>query len=297
MTRELVVISGKGGVGKTTISASLAYYLYSNNINFIAADADVDTPSLKLLLPIEKIIDRNEIKISKKALIDYSKCNKCHECIKYCNYGAIILDEKGYPKIINYMCEGCGVCKLVCPNNAISLIETKTGELIKAITKYGFPLVTAQLEVGEHNSGLLVGAVKNEAGKVAEKKNAEYILIDGAPGIGCPVIAALLGASYALIIIEPTPQSLQGAIRVKGVADHFKVPVGAIINKYDISNYTEKVKEILKINNINLIGEVPLDYEVLKAVANRMPILEYNTNSKASKALLNSFKILMEEIL
>jgi len=294
LTREIVVVSGKGGVGKTTVSASLAYYLHSEGYSIVASDADVDTPSLKLLLPIKRDVYREDIEISTKAVIDESKCTKCLKCLEYCSYGAIEVGLDGYPKVIRYMCEGCGVCKLVCPSGAVKLVKAKTGELVIAETKYGFPMVTAQLEVGEHNSGLLVGAVRNRASNLSEERSADFILTDGAPGIGCPVIAALVGASYTIIVVEPTPQSLQGALRVKGVADHFKVPSGAIINKSNISSYVNEVRRALRASGVDVLGEVPLDYEVLRAIAFRMPILEFNRNSRASRSLLVAFKNLMD---
>jgi len=293
--REVVIVSGKGGVGKTTISASLAFFLHSNGYKIVASDADVDTPSLKLLIPLKNITKKFEVKISRKAVIDYLKCIGCGKCLEHCAYGAITRNESGMLEVAHFMCEGCGVCKLVCPVNAINLVMVRTGELITGETIHGFPMATAQLEVGEHNSGLLVGVVKNEAGELAKSINADLILTDGAPGIGCPVIAALLGASYAIVIVEPTPQSFKGALRVIEVAHHFKVPVGIIINKFDISNYiTEIEKELKSTYEVDVLGKVPFDFEVLRSVAQRKPVLEFNPDSRASKALTKAFESLLE---
>lgn len=295
---EIAIVSGKGGVGKTTVSASLAYYLFSRGFRIVASDADVDTPSLKLLIPLKKVYKREDIAVSKKAVISGDKCVKCGRCAEECVYDAIICTELNEFRVLPYMCEGCGVCRLVCPTDAIEILNTKTGELLVGDTIYGFPIVTAQLEVGEHNSGLLVGAVRNEASKIAENINAKIIVTDGAPGIGCPVIATLIGASYAIVVAEPTPPSLKGALRVIEVARHFKVPVGLIINKYDISNYTSKIEKLIlsKYPDINILGKIPLDFEVLKAVAQRKPIIEFNSNANSSIALIDAFEKLLERV-
>lgn len=295
---EIAVVSGKGGVGKTTVSASLAYYLFSRGFRIVASDADVDTPSLKLLIPLKEVYRREDIAVSKKAVINRDKCVKCGRCAEECVYDAIIRAESSEFKVLPYMCEGCGVCRLVCPVDAIEILNIKTGELLVGDTIYGFPMVTAQLEVGEHNSGLLVGAVRNEASKIVENVNARIIVTDGAPGIGCPVIATLIGASYAIVVVEPTPPSLKGALRVIEVAKHFQVPVGLIINKYDISSYTSKIEELMlsKYSDISVLGKIPLDFEVLKAVAQRKPIIEFNSSANASIALIDAFEKLLERV-
>jgi len=292
---EISIVSGKGGVGKTIISSSISYLLNKWNIKLVVADADVDTPSLHLILQTLKITNSSNIYLSRKAFIDTGKCIKCYQCINICPYGAIELDPHGYPRILLYMCEGCGACRIVCQVDAVLLSSYKTGVLTEGYTRYGYPIVTAQLEVGEHNSGLLVGMVRRKAREIAESINASLILIDGAPGIGCPVIASITGTSYVIVVTEPTPEALKGALRAIKVARHFQVPVVAIINKYDISSYN--VEGELEANNVGIIGKIPFDPMVFKTAVNGIPIVEMNPSLEVSRAIRNVAETIFNTIL
>lgn len=295
--KEIVIVSGKGGVGKTTISSSISYLFNKWGVKLVVADADVDTPSLHLILQTLSIINTSDMYLSRKAYIDTMECIKCHQCVNICPYEAIELDIHKYPRVLIYMCEGCGACRIMCPTGAVSIESFKTGVLTEGYTRYGYPIVTAQLEVGEHNSGLLVGAVRRRAKEIAESIGADLILVDGAPGIGCPVIASIAGVSYAIVVTEPTPEALKGALRVVKVAKHFQVPVAAIINKCDVSSYTCNIENELEVNDVKIIGEIPFDPIVVKAIASSAPVVEMYSKLKISKTIEDIAKTILNTVL
>ena len=297
--KEIVVASGKGGVGKTTVTASLSVFLAKNGHKIVAVDADVDAPNLSITLGGGKKRESREIKISHKAALNPEKCVKCGKCVETCRYGAIFQSSRDeVPFIIDILCEGCGACTLVCPAEAIKIEDRRTGELIIEDTRYGFPLVTGRLELGEHNSGHLVTSVKKIGHVEAENAGADLIVVDGAPGIGCPVIASISGASYVVAVTEPTPAAKRDLERLISVVKHFNVPSGIIINKAEISESYRKELEswITKELEIPILGEIPVDYEVLKALTHMTPIIEYNPSSEAAKAILEICARIVEKI-
>ncbi len=294
--KEILVASGKGGVGKTTVTACLAVFLAKKGYRLVTVDADVDAPNLSIALGGGNRKSSREIKISRKAAINTEKCMKCSQCVEACQFGAIMQTNDNYPLILPILCEGCGACSVVCPEDAINLEEKLTGELQIEESKYGFPVVTGRLVLGEHNSGNLVTAAKKLGHIEAEKIDADIVLVDGAPGIGCPVIASITGANYVIAVTEPTPAATRDLQRLITVAGHFKVPSGVVVNKADISvEHKEKLENWVK-NDLGLpiLGEIPLDYEVLRALTNMAPIIEFNPNSKASKAILNFSETLLK---
>ncbi len=291
--KELVIVSGKGGVGKTTVSASLAYLLGGREVPLAVADADVDTPSLHLVLGMEPI-STEESFLSRKAEIHEDKCTGCGKCISTCPYGALEQGPGGKPVLSWFACEGCGACKLVCPAEAISIKSVKTGELVVGRTRYGQPMVTAQLELGEHNSGLLVSQVRIRAHEAAISDGAELVLVDGAPGIGCPVISSLVGADAALVVVEPTPESLKGALRVLDVIRHFRLEAASVLNKADISDFGPRAEEELEGAGAPVIAEIPYDRAVVDALAQERPVAELYPGSKAGKALLELSRAVKE---
>lgn len=293
---ELVIVSGKGGVGKTTVSAGLAYLLARDGIRLAVADADVDTPSLHLVLGME-VFSSEESFLSKKADFDLEKCTGCGECVRVCPYGALRLGEDGKPALWPLACEGCGACKLVCPVGAISIRQTKTGDLVIGRTRYGQPMVSAQLELGEHNSGLLVSQVRIKAHELAASEGAEHLLVDGAPGIGCPVISSLVGADGALIIVEPTPESLKGALRVLQVARHFRLKAFSVLNKADISDFALRAEEALFKAGAPVLARIPYDKTVVEALAQERPVAELYPDSRAGKALVELAEMVKERLL
>ena len=262
--KQLVVVSGKGGTGKTTLVGAFA----SLAENKIIADCDVDAPDLHLILSPE-IKEKYEFRGSKEATLDTSKCINCGECEKYCRFEAIKNLE-----INSFKCEGCGVCKLICPAGAITLKEKTAGYWFVSDTKFG-KLVHAQLNIGEENSGKLASAVRQKARELAEDK--EYIIIDGPPGIGCPVIASIGGTNLALIVTEPTLSAIHDMKRILEVANHFRVKAVVCINKYDIN--TELSNEIEKYcmeNNISIVGRISFNNIVTKAMADGKSVMDYS---------------------
>lgn len=287
--KEIVVASGKGGVGKTTLTACLAVFLAKKGYKLVAVDADVDAPNLSIVLGGGNRESSQEMKISRKAVINTEKCIECGQCVAACQFGAIMQTSDYDPVILPMLCEGCGACLVACPEGAIEIQERMTGELQVEETKYGFPVVTGRLVLGEHNSGHLVTAAKKLGDTEAKKRDANIILVDGAPGIGCPVIASITGAHYVIAATEPTPAAMRDLQRLITVVNHFKIPSGVVINKADISiEHKEKLENWVK-NDLGLpiLGEIPLDYEILEALTNMMPIIEFNPNSRASKAILD----------
>ena len=282
--KELVVVSGKGGVGKTSFTASLAVLLWRAGVNLVAADADVDAPNLALLLT-GKEVKREPVSVSEKAFIDYERCNGCGKCIPACKFNAIYR-ENGKVVIERLLCEGCGVCALLCPETAIEIREVESGQVVTTETKYGFPVITGRLNIGESGSGKIVAFVKAEAKIVAGNVEADLLLVDGPPGVGCPVISALSGAHQVIAVTEPTPVALQDLDRVLSVAKHFNLPSAIVLNKADMHEETrKKIIGYAEERGIEVLGEIPLDEAVPKAVAESTPVIDYAPDSPASRAI------------
>lgn len=274
--KQVVIISGKGGTGKTILTASFA--ALAKNSCF--ADCDVDAADLHLLLT-PKIKERLEFRSGKTAKINKEKCSKCGKCIEICRFLAI---NKDYI-VDSISCEGCGICSYICPVQAISMEENRSGEWFISETKYG-PLVHAKLGIAEENSGKLVTLVKNEAKKIAEKENKDYLIVDGPPGIGCPVIASLAGADLALVVTEPTLSGIHDMDRVIGVAKHFGIKTSVVINKYDINpKNVEKIDNICRERQIELLAKLPFAKEVNDSLIKGVPIVEF-TDSDITKEII-----------
>ncbi len=264
--KQITIISGKGGTGKTTITASFAALAH----NPVIADCDVDAADLHLLLN-PRIRIKQEFRGSKEAVIDEAKCTDCGLCEDACRFDAIV----GHT-IDPFSCEGCGVCVYVCPENAITLKEKIAGYAFISETQYG-PMVHARLNIAEDVSGKLVAHARNEARKIAENEGREIILIDGPPGIGCPVIASLSGVDIALIITEPTMSGLHDLKRIWRVARHFGIESLVCINKYDLNEEnTNRIIEFCRINGITVVGKTLYDPIVTKAMIAGKPLVEFS---------------------
>ncbi len=273
--KKITILSGKGGVGKSSITASLAVLL-SVEKNIIVADCDVDAPNLALVLGVTKFQSSEKIQTSEKAVIDYKKCSSCKKCFNNCYFNAI--EWKNNKPIINTMlCEGCGVCQIVCPNNAIKLIKVENAEIGYAKTKYGFNIVSGQLKIGESGSGKVVSYVKTKAAEIGKKENAEIMLVDAAAGIGCPVIASVTGSDYIIAVTEPTPSALSDLQRALEMVKHFRIPVGIVINRYDINKeFTKKIEEFASKQNIKILEKIPYNKNFVNALVNLTPIIVYD---------------------
>jgi MinD superfamily P-loop ATPase len=274
--KQLTILSGKGGTGKTTITASFA----ALTRDAILADCDVDAPDLHMLLH-PKIIETKEFKGSKLVVIDETKCTGCGLCKEKCSFGAITETIKVDP----FACEGCGVCTMVCPLDAMILAEKISGHAYISKTKYGF-MSHALLSPGESNSGKLVTLVRQNAKMLAEKEHADLILIDGSPGIGCPVIASVTGADAALVITEPTMSGIHDLERALRLLRHFNVQPFVSINMYDINkDNTAKIENFCRKNRVGIAGTIPFNQVVTEAMVHGKTVVEYSPRSEVSKEI------------
>ena len=237
--KEIVIISGKGGTGKTSIAASFAALAAQKAV---FADCDVDAADLHLILT-PTIRQRTEFRSGHQALINKNLCNGCGTCIELCRFEAIAKRRSDdlIPEIDPVACEGCGVCVRFCPSHAIEFKEEVCGEWFISDTRFG-PMVHAKLGIASENSGRLVTLVRKEAKQIAQDNGAAYTLIDGSPGIGCPVIASLTAANLALIVTEPTVSGDHDFRRIAGLTRRLGVPAMVCVNKWDIN--PEKTEEI-----------------------------------------------------
>ncbi|MGB9699393.1 MAG: 4Fe-4S binding protein [Thermodesulfobacteriota bacterium] len=267
--KQLTVISGKGGTGKTTIMAALAALAKQA----VLVDADVDAADLHLLLQ-PQIQRRENFMAGKKAVIDIQKCDGCQKCVQACRFGAI-----SNLQVDPIACEGCGVCYFICPRAAITLPEVQSGEWFISQTRFG-PMIHAQLGVAQENSGKLVTLVRKEAIKIAQEKNYALVLIDGPPGIGCPVIASLGGVDAALVVTEPSLSGIHDMQRILNLCGHFNIPAWVCINKADINlANTRKIKKFCQEQGTSVISEIPFDPVVTKAMIKGQTVIEYAANS------------------
>ena len=274
--KQILVISGKGGTGKTILTASFA----SLTKNKVMADCDVDAADLHLLLH-PTIKKRFEFRSGKTAKIDKKLCQQCGKCIVVCRFDAISSDFVVDP----VSCEGCCLCSYICPAGAIKMQENISGEWFISDTKYG-PFVHAKLGIAEENSGKLVTKVKQQANKIAEEKKLDYIIVDGPPGIGCPVIASLAGVDLALIVTEPTLSGMHDMQRVIDVASHFKINTKVVINKFDLNlDNTKEIESICKNKNIDVIGRIRFAKEINESIVKSVPAVEYIKNGVSKEII------------
>jgi len=284
--KQLVVISGKGGTGKTTIVAAFAALAQ----NKVMADCDVDAADLHLILH-PKIEKTKGFEGSKVAVKDAERCIKCGACLENCRFDSIDNEFNIDP----LRCEGCGVCAYVCPVEAIKLRPRLSGYAYISSTNYG-TMVHAALNPGEEASGKLVMLVRQNAGELARIEEKDLIIIDGAPGIGCPVIASITGATAALIVTEPTLSGIHDLERVLGVVRHFRTKAFICINKYDLNEeMTRRIEDYAKREGIEVVGKIPYDDIVTEAMVQGKSIIEYS-NGRVSQEIKKMWAWLEDEL-
>ena len=280
--KEIVVLSGKGGTGKTSITASFAAL---GAKQMVLADCDVDAADMHLLTAPEAILSE-DFYSGKEALIKTEGCVHCYKCIKACHFDAISVINGDF--VVDPMeCEGCSYCFHVCPTRTIEMNSRLAGKFYVSKTRFGNTLVHARLGIAADNSGKLVTKVREEAKKIAAEQHSEYILVDASPGIGCPVVASLTGAHFVVLVTEPTVSGIHDLERVYEVIEKLKIKTGCIINKVDINReMANKTKDFLKEKGIPLLGELPYDHQFTKAITIGKTVVEYDDG--VIKALIES---------
>jgi MinD superfamily P-loop ATPase len=283
--KQLVIVSGKGGTGKTSLTAALAHLASSDGYNgsLVMADADVDAANLELVLAPQRR-ESQDFMGGLLATINPERCAACGDCAHHCRFEAIF-EREGEYVVDPLACEGCGVCALVCPNQAVELARQRSGQQHQSISRYG-PLVHADLRPAQENSGKLVSQVRHTARQIAQATDKRLILIDGPPGIGCPVIAALTGADMAIIVTEPSLSGKHDLERIAGLVKHFGLPSLVCVNKADLNpEGTSTIEKLCGDRGLHFLGNIPYDPNLPEAMAMAEPITEYSNTSPASQAI------------
>ncbi len=273
--KEIVVISGKGGTGKTSLTASFAML---GGKDIIVADCDVDAADMHLLLQPD-FDEVEDFYSGEEAYVVQEKCIQCGKCEQVCRFNAIDIINGRF--VVNaFNCEGCGYCARVCPTDAIVNKEVKVGECYTSNIKSGATMVHARLGVGADNSGKLVAKVKNEAKELAKVFNKNYVLVDGSPGVGCPVVSSLSGASFVILVTEPTVSGLHDLKRVYQLVKKFRIKTGCIINKADLNlDIARDITSFLESEEIEHLASLPYNEDFTKAMVEGKTIVEYSDNS------------------
>lgn len=291
--KEIVVVSGKGGVGKSSITASICHML-SQNHKIVMADTDVDAPNLDITTGA-RLTEEEDIAASEKAYINYDKCTSCFRCIDACRFSSIIKSDM--PVIMHYSCEGCGACKIVCPSDAVEIRKTVNGQIKTFTGKHGY-IVSGELKMGESSSGHLVDEVKSRARRQAQMQHADLLFVDGPPGIGCPVISTLKGSDYVIAVTEPTPAALSDLKRVIDTACHFKPTISIIINKFDMNPaMTTAIEKYASDSRIGILGKIPYDLSIPKAITMTLPVTSAYPYCAASAAIRETAKNIESKII
>jgi len=280
--KQLVILSGKGGTGKTSVAAALAH-LASEELPIVLADADVDAANLGLVLEPTRLEEHAFIG-GQLAIIDPDLCQLCGRCHEVCRFDAIIPGDESY-RIDPLACEGCASCVYQCPENAIHSEEQQAGLWFRSDTRFG-PLFHAHLFAAQENSGKLVTLVKQHGRLLALDEGRELLIVDGPPGIGCPVISASAGADLALLVTEPTVSGIHDLERILSTVNHFRVPALVLINKADVNPaHTAGIEAYCQAQGIELVGKLPYDTIVTEAIVQGMPVTLYQPEGAVTGAL------------
>jgi len=271
--KELVIISGKGGTGKTSVTASFAVLADRP----VVCDCDVDAADLHLVLE-PTIRERHEFKSGHEAVIRQNDCTGCSICQDLCRFGAISNTVDLF-SIDSVSCEGCGVCVRFCPEGAMDFPQRHCGEWFVSNTRCG-PMVHARLGIAAENSGKLVSTVRREAKHLAEEENHKMVIVDGPPGLGCPVIASLTGASQVLVVTEPTVSGEHDLERILSLTRHFQIPTAICVNKWDINEeMTQQIEDKARRANAHVAGRIRYDRAVTRAQIQKKAVVEIDAPS------------------
>lgn len=283
---EIAVISGKGGTGKSAVSAAFA----TLNDKVVLADCDVDAANLYLIF--SPVIQKEEIFVSgQKAVIDKSICSNCGICLDYCRFDAIT-ESNGEMLINETSCDGCQLCARICPVEAISMIKEDKSRLYAGDFRNG-KMVYGRLFPGEENSGRLVDVVRDQAKEMAIASAIDTIIIDGPPGIGCPVISSVTGVDRVVVVTEPTLSGLHDLKRTLEVTSNFSIKTQVLINKYDLNEtMTDNIEAFCVDKGINVIGKIPFDPRVVEAMVHCQSIVEYAPESEVSQVISRAYKLI-----
>jgi len=292
--KQLVILSGKGGTGKTSVAAAFAHLAAQGEVPVTAvlADADVDAANLELVLD-PRPLERHEFIGGSVAVIDDARCEGCGTCYDVCRFDAVLppADGREVYAVDPIACEGCAACVYQCPEEAIEMVPPLAGHWFRSESRYG-PLFHAALLPAQENSGKLVTLVKQQARLLALDEGQAAVLVDGPPGIGCPVISAISGADLALIVAEPTAAGIHDMERVLEMAAHFRVPALVCINKADIyPQGADQIESYCREAGIEVTGRIPFDRSVTDAMVRGEPVTAYSPSSPAALALAAAWKI------
>jgi MinD superfamily P-loop ATPase len=291
--KQLVILSGKGGTGKTTVAAALAH-LASRELPIVLADADVDAANLELVLdPVKR--EEHDFMSGQVAVIDAEKCIACGICAEVCRFDAVI-EEGGLYRVDPLACEGCASCFYQCPEEAIRMQEQHAGRWFRSDSRFG-PLFHAHLFAGQENSGKLVTLVKQQGRLLALDTGAELLVVDGPPGIGCPVISASAGADMALHVVEPTVSGVHDLERIMATTDHFGVPSLVAINKVDLNlARSDEIVVFCAERGVEVVGRIPYDTVVTEAMVQGRPVTDY-ADGRVTEALEEVWSRIRERLL
>jgi MinD superfamily P-loop ATPase len=286
MTKEITILSGKGGTGKTSVSAAFAMLADAPSV---IADCDVDAADMHLLLQ-PSIRNRNRFFSGNEAVIRHDDCIRCGACLTHCRYEAVKTEAESSENgpvfsIDPIRCEGCGVCVRFCPVHAIDFPERFCGEWFVSDTRCG-PMVHAKLGVAAENSGKLVSIVRSKAKDIAEETGAHFVVVDGPPGIGCPVIASMSGVRAVVLVTEPSVSGKHDLERIMRLAKHFGIPSFVIVNKWDICQETaDSIEDLARSMGAVPIGRIPYDRDMTAAQMQRQSVIEYAPNGVVTQKL------------